>query len=123
MQFTHYLYALPNQGNFTPFFGAGVGVAQNKVSGSFTSNYYHPDPWSGYWPSSTKTNFAYDFTAGVDYKVNEHVGVSLAYQYLAMGKLATGAKNYDIKGQWGDQTLSAGKFSSNNIMLGVSYKF
>jgi len=115
------LYSLPTAGNFTPFFGAGIGVAQNKVAGNFVSD--TTSSWSGYWTDRSKTNFAYDLTAGVNYQVNEHVGISLAYQYLALGKLNTNDTVYNHTGESGQETLSANQYSSNNLMLGLSYKF
>ncbi len=114
-------YTWPLCSNFRPFIGAGAGVAQNKVSGTFFSD--TQTGFAGSWKDSNHTNFAYDLTAGVGYQITPHVGVSLAYQYLSLGKATTGHTYYGNDGSSGPQTLSADKISLNNALLGVAYTF
>lgn len=113
-------YDLPSYKNFTPFIGGGIGIAHNKVNGSYRGS--HDANWTGVWHDKSANNLAYDLTAGVAYQFNEHLGMSLAYQYLSLGKLQTADTNYDYQGS-ALQQLSANRFSTNNIMLGLSYKF
>jgi opacity protein-like surface antigen len=115
------LYALPSSHNFTPFIGAGIGMAQNKVSGNYYNGYNDSANQYGYWTDKSNNNFAYDLTVGVSYQFTEHFSTSLAYQYLSLGKLAT--HDTAISGQSGLQTLSADRFASNNVILGITYKF
>lgn len=115
------IYSFAARDNFVPFIGAGIGVARNKVSGTFTS--LTQAGFAGTWRDSTKTNFAYDLTAGVNYLVTSHVGVSLAYQYLSLGKVATEGNYVGNNGTSGPQTLSTDSINEHNVMLGVSYMF
>ncbi len=109
------IYALPAYQNFTPFFGAGIGVAQNKVAGNFIST---TEDEQGNWADNSKTQFAYDFTAGVNYQFTPNLGISLAYQYLSLGKLNTQSTVGDV-----NQTLFADKYTTNNVILGLNYTF
>jgi len=109
------IYALPAYQKFTPFFGAGVGVAQNKVAGNFIST---TDDEQGNWLDKSKTQFAYDFTAGINYQFTSKLGVSLAYQYLSLGKLNTQNTVGEV-----NQTLFADKYNTNNVILGINYAF
>lgn len=115
------IYSFKAIDNFTPFVGAGIGAARNKIDGTFTS--LTQNGYAGTWRESTKTNFAYDVTAGVNYSLNKKVGISLAYQYISLGKIATEGNYYGNNGTSGPQTLSADKINEHNLMAGVSYLF
>jgi opacity protein-like surface antigen len=114
------LYSLPAYKSLTPFIGGGIGLAQNKVTASYNST---TDTQFGTWQDNRRTNFAYDLTAGINYQFNQHLGVSLAYQYLSLGKMTSGATYLDNTGGSGQQILSADHNYTNNILLGLSYTF
>jgi opacity protein-like surface antigen len=119
----------------TPFVGAGVGMAQNRVSGVSDHGYATntvtaataagiasgafvgqsaTNSTFGNAGNGTKSNFAYAVMAGVAYDVTQNVKLELAYRYLNLGKMTTGtfscaggcAATYSL----GAKTLDAHEF-------------
>jgi opacity protein-like surface antigen len=73
---------------FTPFVGAGAGVARNTISHFFD---YNPlAGGSGYAGEGHKWNFAWAVHAGMAYNVTPNVTIELAYRYLNVGDAQTG---------------------------------
>ena len=85
----------------TPFVGAGVGVAQNRLSGLTDTGFtYSPSvftnggaPTGGYFSNGSKTNFAWALMTGLDFNVTENLKLELGYRYLNYGKFASGGSN------------------------------
>ena len=71
----------------TPFVGAGVGMASNKMSGLTDTGIGVAA--GGLAANSTNTNFAWALMAGLGFNVNEHLKMELGYRYLNMGKIAS----------------------------------
>jgi opacity protein-like surface antigen len=107
------IYSFPAQHSFTPFVGAGIGLARNKIDGSFVQT--DNSNWNDSWANNSKTNFAYALTAGIGYQLTDKFSTALAYQYVSLGKL------YNDKNAV-RQVLSADQFASNSLMLSLSYK-
>ena len=72
----------------TPFIGAGVGVAYNKIEHFRDTNVIAGG--GGWAESGTKTNLAWALHAGASYKVTSNFAVDLSYRYLNLGKAETG---------------------------------
>jgi opacity protein-like surface antigen len=72
----------------TPFIGAGVGVAYNKIEHFRDTNVIAGG--GGWAESGTKTNLAWALHAGASYKVTSNFAVELSYRYLNLGKAETG---------------------------------
>lgn len=72
-------YDFHNSTSFTPYVGAGIGMAFNYMGADIgwegDSRSY--DDWS--------TNLAWQVGAGVAYSFNENVAVDVAYRYLDLG--------------------------------------
>jgi opacity protein-like surface antigen len=108
---------------FSPFVGAGVGFADNRVS-SFA------DQGLGYGGGS-KTSFAFAVMAGVDFDVTPNIKLELGYRYLNYGAITTGALNCPagesvgvlaIDPCRGALTISSrNRLASNDLRLGLIY--
>jgi opacity protein-like surface antigen len=72
----------------TPFVGAGVGVAYNKIEHFRDVNVITAG--GGWADTGTQTNFAWALHAGAAYKVTPGFAVELSYRYLNLGKAQTG---------------------------------
>jgi opacity protein-like surface antigen len=106
---------------FTPFIGAGAGVAQVRIDHFRDVNVIAAG--GGWADTGTQTNFAWALHAGAAYKVTSNFAVELSYRYLNVGNARSGTLlNLD-------PTVSPGTFApmtfhniqSHDIMLGVRW--
>ncbi len=126
----------------TPFVGAGVGVAQNRLSGLTDTGFtYSPSvftnggaPTGGYFSNGSKTNFAWALMTGLDFNVTENLKLELGYRYLNYGKFASGGSNcFNGTGANGGFSpancggsanyLSTGNLSSQDFRIGLRWTF
>jgi opacity protein-like surface antigen len=114
------LYAWPLTERYKTFLGAGAGLSFNKTSGNFISD--TDLGYSGFWPAKTRSNFAYDFTAGLSYQLNAKIELSIAYQYLDLGKAATRSVVLTTNGPQEPSNFFAKRYSNNNIIFAITYR-
>ncbi len=105
----------------TPFIGAGVGIANVKISGFRDDNIQNGG--GGYAGDGSSTNFAWALHAGLGYQVNPNFTVELAYRYVSLGDGITGdVINYDgtntINNPWTYKNIT-----SHDIKLGMRWAF
>jgi opacity protein-like surface antigen len=111
----------------TPFIGAGVGGAYNKIS-SFTdigatqagatilSTTYGAD--AGTW------NFAWAAHAGLAYQVTRNLAIELAYRYVDLGSAKTGPTNsFDGVTLVNGTPFQFKDITSHDLKLGVRWMF
>ena len=81
----------------TPFVGAGVGLAHNKLSGVTDQGLVTLNGATGgsggYFTNGAQTNFAWALMAGIDYNITPNLKLELGYRYLNLGKYGTGGSN------------------------------
>ena len=83
----------------TPFVGAGVGWASNRLSGvtdtgfAYTGGGAPGSPTGGFFGNGTTDNFAWALMAGLDFNVTENLKLELGYRYLDYGTIKSGASN------------------------------
>jgi opacity protein-like surface antigen len=119
----------------TPFIGAGVGIAQNKVSGVTDQGYATlttfntgtnvvlasaTSPTYGYAANGTKSNFAYALMAGLAYDVTPNYKVELGYRYLNMGKFSSGTYTC-AGGCTGVYSLEGRNLDAHEFKLGMRW--
>ena len=113
----------------TPFVGAGVGLAYNKLSGfqdfvigSLTpgvgSNPINANNSAG---ADGKWNFAWALHAGLAYKVTPGFTVELAYRYLNLGDAATGTPITGFDGTYQGAKYELNGIDSHDVKLGVRW--
>ena len=78
----------------TPYVGAGVGFAYNKLFGFTDTGYAYSDgvqsPTGGYSDDGGKWNFAWGLMAGLSFDVTQNLKLDLGYRYLDYGKFTSG---------------------------------
>jgi len=97
---------------FTPFLGASVGWARN------TSDVERTNISTGAATSSSESvdNLALGVSAGSSYELSRHWGLELAYRYLNMGEVETGALA-------GGETVTADSYVTHDLNLSLLYRF
>ena len=74
-------------GGITPYVGAGVGVAYNKMSDvSFTGNPFLTNQIQG----DSRLSLAWSLMAGIGYQFNERAILDVGYRYMDYGKAQSG---------------------------------
>jgi opacity protein-like surface antigen len=115
----------------TPYIGAGVGFAQNRVSGlkdsgvnaGFVTGTGVPDSYgtsTGNGANGTRSNFAYALMAGVSADVGPNMKVDMGYRYLNMGKFQSGI--YSCPGGCGGTySLQGRSLDAHEFRLGLRW--
>jgi opacity protein-like surface antigen len=124
----------------TPFVGAGVGFANNRLSGVTDTGFAYPgtgiagSPTGGYFSDASTTSLAWALMAGLDFNVTQNLKLELGYRFLDYGKLQSGASHcFNGTGAGGGFSLancggSANVLSTSNLMsqdfrLGLRWAF
>jgi len=122
--FANAYYDFRNDTPFTPWVGAGLGMAFINSKGNATGVGldegvpFGPDSVSS--GSKLNTNFAWNVGAGVAYAVNEAVSVDLGYRFAGLGKAKTkwGYGNDDERGRFRTKNVY-----QHQLMLGLRFSF
>lgn len=101
--------------DFTPYVGAGLGMAQVKTSGSanFDTNNFSL--------SDKSDNFAWNVGVGVAYAINTNVAIDASYRYTDYGKVKATDASPLFTGI--NNTRTQSKVKSNEFNLGIRYTF
>ena len=113
--FANFYYDIKTGTAFTPYVGAGLGVAwiNQKVSTTFRTGAAGTAlAASGDYDT---TNFAWNLGAGVGYSLTDHIIVDLGYRYTSFGD----AKKYTS----GTLNFQAKDLDSHEALLGLRYQF
>ena len=103
--FANLFWDFHNDSAFTPYIGAGLGLAFNYTGYDFTTN--SGDKFSA---DDRFTNFAWNVGAGVAYNFNENFAVDLGYRFMMMGYNEV------------DSSISNQPYN-NEFMLGLRFAF
>lgn len=120
-------YDIKNSSNLTPYFTLGAGVVRNKAKSTYTASTsvnggaFESD--SADLGEYTKDNFAYKIGAGARYAINKSFDLDLRYQFVDMGKVTTASGSYNASGTTISVPEQTVKLKSQQILLGVAYKF
>ena len=107
--------------SITPFVGAGVGVAYNRIEHFRDTNVIAGG--GGWADTGSKTNLAWAIHAGAAYRASDRFVVELAYRYLNLGDAQSGILQ-NLSPGGGSGTLAPVTFhniQSHDIMLGVRW--
>jgi opacity protein-like surface antigen len=111
----------------TPYIGAGIGFATISVEGLRDDGVVDdPDfgavPSIAYGADKTTTNFAYAFYAGASFDVTPQVALDLSYRWANLGSAQSGpVATFDGAAGYSGQRIN--DITSNDVLLGVRYKF
>lgn len=109
-------YDFYNSSDFTPYLTAGIGMSHLK---------HNISDEEGETMSANSNNFAWGVGAGVKYAITSNISIDASYRYIDGGKVTNSkTENWSDDGASGTNTFKTKtKASSNDLMLGVSYKF
>lgn len=99
-------YDLDMGGNFTPYFGAGIGAARVEAS--------YKDAGGAVQASGKDTVFAYQGMAGVEYAVDSRVALYGEYRYFGTGEIS-------VKTAAGNKSHT--HYNNHSLGLGIRYSF
>ena len=111
--------------SFTPYIGAGLGVAFIKGENTVSSPYnIHRISYDGgvSWTnvntistSESERKFAWDLTAGGAWDLTDNLALDLGYRYFNFGKVKTG--------DYLDAQTSSGQTALHEVMLGLRLSY
>src|SRR5579871_3141195 len=101
---------------FSPFLGAGIGLADNRMSGLSGQTSLGPVAYAG----GSRTSFAWALMAGVDYDFTPNLKLELGYHYLNYGSITTGGANCGFA--WSAYCGSASTISSRNRLASSDFR-
>ncbi len=106
---------LGNWRGFTPFIGAGVGVAAHRFSGLTDTG-----AGIGVAQDSYPTNFAWSVTGGVGFNITHNLKLEISYRYLDMGKITSNPIQC-LNPQGCFQEVHSFNIASNDVRIGLRY--
>lgn len=111
---------------FTPFIGGSVGGAFNHVSSIVDQGVSGPNNFGiggfGYSRAKWDTNLAWAATAGLSYAITPNLKLELAYRYLDMGDIKTGAIICQNTPACGNEVQKI-HLASQDVKLGMRWMF
>jgi opacity protein-like surface antigen len=114
-------YDFPTFAGFTPYVGAGVGVARNEVGTttlSLNSNGATVATLSG----STTTQFAWQASAGVSYSILPAVALDVGYRYFDAGEGRSGSTVTTALGS-ASFPVQRGNIHAHEVQAGIRVGF
>ncbi|WP_336811162.1 outer membrane protein [Bosea sp. MMO-172] len=106
----------------TPYLGAGIGYATNRITGFTDEGIVGPSTSLGIASTSTKSGVAWALMAGVGYEVNKNLTIEAGYRYLNLGDAQSGR----ISNARLDETyspLKAKNIDSHDFRIGIRWNF
>ncbi len=112
-----------------PFVGAGIGVADNALSGVSDRGFAVSGagaalPVGGVFSNASRTNFAWALTAGLDFDIAPDLKLEISYRYLNLGTIAVGGLHcvagvQTCLGGAGVAATSRNALASNDVRVGL----
>jgi outer membrane autotransporter protein len=109
-------YDFTTSTNFTPYVTLGAGVAKNEVKITSINNGISV-------PNKATSNFAYKIGLGAKYSLNSSFDFDVRYQFVNLGKIKFSNTGTDNGVSTSVTTLEAPKLRSNEVLIGLAYKF
>lgn len=107
-------YDIGNYAGFTPYVGAGVGVAYNRMSDSLVSS-------SGFKTlGDSRTSLAWALMAGASYDLTDQWAIDAGYRYINFGDATT-----SVNGSDGSivPEIESKNMAAHEIRVGLRYNF
>jgi opacity protein-like surface antigen len=108
---------LGNYGGITPYVGAGIGAAYNKLDDVyFTGNPALVNRIHG----DNDLSFAWALMAGIGYQVSDRAIIDVGYHYIDLGSAQSG--NGDSANNWNPH-VNIDDLTAHEIKIGLRYSF
>ena len=108
----------------TPYLGGGVGISRNKTG---TLVQYAPAPIANGVTTNGNTinQFAYKLSAGTLVSLTEQLSLDVNYQYVNLGAFKGGTENTntDLSTSIYQRGINGGDIKTQELMVGLQYKF
>lgn len=125
--FLNAYYDFKNSTAFTPYIGAGVGLAFVGANVSEDGAEDIPgvsnDDWNYSFGKKTRTNFAWNVGLGCAYALNDTVSIDLGYRYADFGKAKTKSHSGLDDGKPFTVYGKAQNVAMHQFMLGARFTF
>lgn len=120
--FLNAYYDFHNSTSFTPYVGAGIGMAFLNTKGTIGGwDDTNGDGMSGSTGSKTVTNFAWNVGAGVGYDITDNFTVDLGYRFAGLGEAQTKWIKDDTGYNWARAKTE--NIYMHQVMLGLRVTF
>jgi opacity protein-like surface antigen len=114
-------FDLATIGSFTPYVGAGVGVAMVSTSGNSSSDTSGPPPVTATYPGATRYNLAWALMGGATWEMSPDTLIDLSFRLASLGGASTGTVPAAAGGD-GSGVISIGNIIAPEVRLGMRYK-
>jgi opacity protein-like surface antigen len=106
----------------TPYIGGGIGISKNKM-GVVTE--VTPENEVAYLDGNKVSQFSYKLAAGTLVSLTESLSLDINYQYVDLGSFKSGLGYVASGGATGTltETLNGGEIKTQELMVGLQYKF
>lgn len=118
--FVNIYYDFKNHTKFTPYIGAGLGIAFVGLAGN---GYGLGDDEGFTFSKSSNNNFAWNIGLGVAYAFNDRISLDLGYRYSQLGDVTSTISFPDTEGGVTSIHENGENLSTHQIMLGVRFTF
>ena len=106
----------------TPYLGAGIGYATNRITGFTDEGIVGPSTSLGIASTSTKSGVAWALMAGVGYEVNKNLTIEAGYRYLNLGDAQSGTI-HNARLVESFSPLKAKNIDSHDFRIGMRWNF
>ena len=119
---------LGNYWGATPFVGAGIGIADNALSGVSAQGFALTSAGAAYpvgavFSNASRTSFAWALMAGLDFDIAPNLKLELSYRYLNLGSIGIGgahcASGLGACAGGAVAATSRGALASNDLRIGL----
>ena len=106
----------------TPYIGGGIGISKNKM-GVVTE--VTPENEVAYLDGNKVSQFSYKLAAGTLINLTKKLSLDINYQYVDLGSFKSGLDYVASGGATGTLTeaLNGGEIKTQELMVGLQYKF
>lgn len=110
--FANAFWDFHNDTDFTPYVGAGIGLAFNYTGYDFTTNWGQKIA-----VDDRQTNLAWNVGAGISYNINDMIAVDASYRFVGLGYNEVSGYSNGYKFEVGNEPYN------NEFMLGLRFTF
>jgi len=107
----------------TPYLGGGVGISKNKMG--TTDVIVNGIPNGQTVDGNTIHQFAYKLSAGTLVSLTEQLSLDVNYQYVNLGSFKGGTNQFNdgVLGTVLARPINGGEIKTQELMVGLQYKF
>ena len=107
---------------FTPYVGAGAGMAFINAKGTMRSHIVADDDFDTHsYGSKTATNFAWNVGAGIGYNITDNWTIDTGYRFVGLGSAKTKTLTNPDEGH--TTRIKTNNLYQHQIAVGVRYTF